>query len=172
MQTESCTTCGKSKSLLNCGVCTVSVCKSCAQILPEDAFSFLTKKKPEMAHTLFCNSCFDQHIAADLANYNETMEKAKEVLVYFKSQSKETRLIRRIEKPISVVDCADHDETLMRLAFVAAQLGCNAVIDIDLVTKKVRLGSYQTQVFSATGMPTNVNMRNIVKDRSTWQNPN
>jgi hypothetical protein len=125
-----------------------------------------------MLHTLFCNSCFDQHIAADLAHYEQTMEQAKEVLVYFKAQSKETRLIRRLEKPISVRDCADHDETLMRLAFIAAKMGYNAVIDIDLVTKKVRLGSYQTQVFSATGMPTNVNIRNIVKDRSTWQNPN
>lgn len=172
MQTETCVTCGKSKSLLNCGICTVSVCKSCAQILPEDAFSFLDKKKPEMSQSIFCNTCFDQHISADLADYQSVMEQAKEVLVYFKAQSKETRLIRRLEKPISVADCSDHDETIMRLAFLAAKMGYNAVIDMDIVTKKVRLGSYQTQVFSGKGMPTNVNLRNIVKDRSTWQNPN
>lgn len=172
MNSESCTTCGKSKSLLNCEVCTTSVCKHCAQLIDEDTFSFLDTKKPEMQHSIFCTTCFDQTISADLEKYNITMEAAKEVYVFYKTHSKVTRLIRRDEEPITVSDCADKDEVLLRLAFKAAQMGYNSLIQIELNSKKLRENNYQSQVYTATGIPAQVDLSRLVKDRSIWSNPN
>jgi hypothetical protein len=100
------------------------------------------------------------------------MEAAKEILVYEKSQGKETRLIKRIAKPVSVDHCADRNETILRLAFQAALAGYNGIIDVDLKSEKVRDGSYQTTRWSGTGVPTNIESRRIVRDRSIWSNPN
>jgi hypothetical protein len=172
MSKENCTTCGKTKSMLCCEVCAVSVCKNCAQFIDEDTFTFLDTKKPEMALTTFCNTCFDQHISPDLISYNETTEAAKNVSIYFNHQGKETRLMKRIDILFTVSNCADRDEVLMRLGFKAVQAGYNAVIDVNLVGTKVRLGSYQTSTYNATGIPTNLRPETIVHDRSIWQNRN
>lgn len=107
-----------------------------------------------------------------LNQYDELMEKAKNTLVYEKTQGKETRLIKRIEKPVYVKDCPDRAETMLRLAFFAAQAGYNAIIDVDLVPTKIRTGSYQTTNWSGSGIPAQVNTGRLVKDRSIWQNPN
>jgi hypothetical protein len=100
------------------------------------------------------------------------MEKARNILVFMKKQGKETRLIRRLEDPVRVLNCPDHDQTLMRLAFFAAQKNYNAIIDVDLVCEKVRTGSYQTLKWSGTGIPAHVDDDKLLKDRSLWQNPN
>ncbi len=65
---------------------------------------------------------------------------------------------------------ADYDQKL--LAFLASLEKCNAVIDVDLKSKKVRAGSYQTTVWSGSGMPANVSDELLVKDRSIWDDPN
>ena len=65
---------------------------------------------------------------------------AKEVYVFYKTHSKVTRLIKRDEEPITIIECADHDEAIMRLAFKAATLGYNSVIQIEMSPKKKRLG--------------------------------
>jgi len=172
MQKETCTTCGKSKSILNCGMCAVTVCKHCAQFIDEDTFSFLDVKKPEMAHSTFCNTCFDQHIAADLVLYEQTMETAKNISIYYNDQGKETRLMKRIDVLLTVNDCTDRNEIIMRLAFKAVQMGFNAVIDVDIVATKVRTGAYQTHMYRATGIPSNAHEKNKVHDRSIWQSRN
>jgi hypothetical protein len=100
------------------------------------------------------------------------MERARETLVYFKSQSKETRLINRTEKPVFVKDCPDHDELVLRLAFFAARAGFNSIIDVLVESKKVKVNSYQTTVWSGSGIPAQTHAKKLVKDRSIWQNPN
>ncbi len=172
MEKEKCITCGKSKALLNCGICTVFVCKHCAQIIEEDAFSFLDVQKPEMLHTTFCNTCFDEKIAPDLADYQQTMEAAKNIEVYFKDQGKETRLMKRIDVVFKIVDCPDRNEAIMRLAFKTVKMGFNSVIDVDIIGKKVKMGAYQTHSYQATGVPSNIHSNNVVYDRSIWQSRN
>ncbi len=81
------------------------------------------------------------------------MESAKNVFVYYKAQSKETRLMKRSESPLQVNACADRDETVLRLAFLAVKLGFNAIIDVDLVSKKVRDGSYKILTWNGTAVP-------------------
>ena len=173
MEIKNCVTCHKPKATLVCGICACSVCKYCAQIMDDGAFSFMAKVPEKLKHQVFCGPCYDTEVAGELQTYNETMERAKEVQVFFKDQSKETRLIKRPErKPYRISDCADHDETVMRLAFLAAQANYNALIEVDVVSEKVRQNSYQTHIWSGTGMPANVEARRLIKDRSFRSYPN
>lgn len=100
------------------------------------------------------------------------MERAKDVQVFFKTQGKETRLIKRLEEPYEVLDCNDEDETVMRLAFLAAKNNFNSIIDVDLKYEKIRINGYQTHKWSASAVPANIQEKNLLKDRSIWSNPN
>lgn len=126
----------------------------------------------ELNHTAYCQTCYNQKIVPAIEAYTQMMDQAKNILVYEKSQGKETRLIRRIEKPVKIVNCPDRQEAMLRLAFFAAEANYNAIVDVDLVPQKVRTGSYQTTLWSGTGIPANVSSDRIVKDRSIWSNPN
>lgn len=154
-----CITCQKSKALLKCGLCQDDVCKYCAQILPEEGFSFLAKIPEDLQHTIYCGPCFDQKVASHWENYQATLEKAKNIIVYLAKQGKETRLIKRTEDPVKVTDCKDHDETLLRLAFFAVQANFNALVDVELKSVKVRINNYQTLHWSGVGTPANVSER-------------
>jgi uncharacterized protein YbjQ (UPF0145 family) len=172
MEIKACVQCQKTKSLLNCGICSCSVCKNCADFLAEDSFSFLNSIPENLQHSVYCHACFDQNVEGELQNYNQLMDKAKEIMIFTKSQAKETRFVKRDEDPIKIISCDDRDETIMRMAFQAVQLNYNAVIDVDLRAEKIRQGAYQTQKFSAIGIPAYVIESKLVKDRSIWSAPN
>ena len=106
-----------------------------------------------LSHEIYCNPCFISSVSEQLADYNKTLESAKDVNVFLKAQSKETRLIKRKQEAIVVQDCLDEKETLMRLAFGAAKAGFNGLIDVELIQKKIRDGRYQTSSWSGTGIP-------------------
>lgn len=173
MENTGCVTCGKSKANLVCGSCSCSVCKYCAQIIDEGTFSFLPKIPATLSHQVYCSSCFDKDVAVELQNYNDTMERAKNVQVFFKAQYKEIIYVKRPErKPIRIIDCADQQETIMRMAFQAAHANYNALLDVEVSYEKVRQNSYQTHKWMGTGVPANVEDRMLVKDRSFSSNPN
>ncbi|MFN7729950.1 MAG: hypothetical protein ACK5P7_12400 [Bdellovibrio sp.] len=169
---KNCVCCQKSKALLNCGVCDETVCKYCAHFLDEGQFSFLAKVPSLLSHSTYCPSCYDQNVAAPLQDYNQAMAQAKDILVFEKKQGKETRLIKRLEEPVTVTDCPDPAETVLRLAFFAVKAGYNAIVDVQVKHEKVKNGSYQTMRWSGTGVPAYVNEAKLAKDRSAWQNPN
>jgi hypothetical protein len=152
MEDTSCVSCLKLKATLRCGLCESSVCKSCARFLDDDSFSFLAERPKDLQHTTYCPTCFEAKVSAPLDAYNELMEKAGNVAVYLKNQSKETRSMKRAEGILQVNDCADRDEVQMRLAFQAVQAGYDALILVELIPTKVRSGAYQTTSWSATGV--------------------
>jgi hypothetical protein len=168
----SCSSCHKPKANLVCGICNSSVCKSCAQFVEEDRFSFLPSIPEDLKHTTYCPECFQNKVAPEMAAYDDLMEQAKNIVVFEKDQGKETRLLKRKVPPIKVLDCPDRAETLLRLAFQAAKAGFNAIIDVDLRSEKVKINNYQTTKWSGTAVPTNIDPKWVVKDRSLWQNPN
>lgn len=172
MSTNVCVTCNKSKATLQCGLCACATCKYCAQILDEQAFSFLPQIPETLSHQVYCATCFHNEISDALNDYNDTMERAKEIRVFFKTQSKETRLIKRLEPPFLIENCADEEETVMRLAFLAVKAGFNSLIDVHLKSEKVRIDGYQTLKWTGTAVPANVQDKNLLKDRSIWSNPN
>jgi hypothetical protein len=152
-----CLVCQKPKANLSCGLCHSAVCKSCAQFLNEDDFAFLPEAERKFANGTYCTPCFDSEIGRELAAYDELRERAGDVTVYFKNQSKETRLFKRSKDILSVPSCADREETVLRLAFLAAQKGYNAIIDVDISAEKVRSkGGYQTSNWRGTAVATNL----------------
>lgn len=131
------------------------------------------QKKPEfLSHAAFCSTCYTEKVSPEQAKYEALIETAKNILVFEITQGKETRLIKRKEAKITVNDCPDRDETMLRLAFQAAEKGFNAIIDVDIKAKKVKEGKYQHTMYSGTAIPAHVTDNKLVKDRSIWSDPN
>src|ERR1700722_15839496 len=104
-----------------CIVCQCQLTKSEAQFIDEDSFSFLAKLPTGVLPGSYFPSCFDGHVKTEIGRYNELMERAKNVNVFFASQGKESRFVRRSERPIQVEGCADRAEAILRLAFRAVE---------------------------------------------------
>lgn len=153
---KSCGSCFKGNANLECGHCKNDVCKKCAQFFAENRFSFQPNLPKELTHTVYCPQCFETVVSAFQSDYEVTMEAAKQVFVFFKEQGKETRLMSRKAAPISVPKCDDREETIMRLAFLAAKENFNAIIDVNVTSEKVKTNGYQTLTWQGTAVPTNV----------------
>lgn len=102
---------------------------------------------------MFCPLCFNEKAEPILIEYQDILERAKSVDVFDKDQGTETRLIKRTEKPLRIVDCSDRKETLMRLAFIAAQKGFDTLVDTNITSRKVTNGRYKKLVWSGTAVP-------------------
>lgn len=170
--TNTCCTCFKPKATLTCGACNEALCKYCAQFLQPEDFAFTLQRAPLLHKDTFCSPCFTELVEPALNKYNETMARAKEIMVFSKIQNKETRFVGRDEDRIHIPECEDRDEVIMRLAYQAADRDFNGVIDIKLATRKVRNGSYQTTVWFGSGVPAQVNPDKLLKDRSFTNQPN
>ncbi len=172
MEKAACSTCHKPKATLECGICHCSVCKNCAQFLEENRFSFLPVVPEELQHQVFCTYCFEDKIKPAIEVYEQEIERAKEVMIFFKKQTKETRHVKRLEEPVVVDHCLDRDETLLRLGFFAARAGYNALVDVEINSVKIREGSRQHADYSGRGVPAHMDLSKIPKDRSIWSTPN
>ena len=160
-----CSICLKTKAGLECGICHNSVCKTCAQFLDEDSFSFLKVIPEELTCSAYCPHCFDEKVAGQLTQYTETMERAKNINVFLKNQSKESRPYKSEEPPFTVEDCPDAEEALLRLAFFAVQSNFNGLVNVDIYSKKVRDGNYQTHLWSGTGIPTHIYNERVLRNK-------
>ena len=166
MESSICSSCQKPKATFTCVSCEnqgvhTALCKKCVQFADEDLFSFLPKMPGDLVSGSYCQSCFEQKVAPELESYNQTMAKAHDIGVYFDTQGKETRLIKRLEDPITIENLPDRDETILRLAFKAAQAGFNAIVDVDVRSEKVRMGSYQNLKWRGTCVPAHVDPKKL-----------
>lgn len=150
----------------------MDICKNCTQFVDEGHFSFWTQAPAFLNHTTYCGACFDSQVQPEMANYDQMMEKAKNIHVFEKNQSKETRLIKRLEEPVQILVCDDEKETVLRLAFLAAEKNYNSIIDVETSYKKIKNGSYTNLTWSGSGIPAHVDDKKLLKDRSTWNQPN
>jgi len=141
-------------------------------MLESHSFQYLKKIPQELTHKAYCVPCFDEKIAQPLQDYNDTLEKAKNVYVFNKTQSKETRLLKRKAAALKVENCSDEDDATMKLAFEAAQSGFNAIVDLHLTSKKVIDNSYQSTSWSGTAIPTQVDTEKIEAGHPSLKNPN
>ena len=147
-----CVSCRKAKTNFVCEICEGDVCKSCVQVLDAKSFSFLEKIPADLAHRNYCGACYDEKVTPELESYSEIMERAEKIFVFFKTQKKEIPLIKKSKEKYTVVDQFDRDETIMRLAFFAAQSKFNAIIEVDVFSSKLRNGAYQTSRWQGTGI--------------------
>lgn len=141
-----------SKNPFHCGLCNSLLCKECIRTVDDGVFSFLKEIPEELAHATYCNPCYDAKVAPALESYEDTMARAREVVIYFKNE-RNLPPHRRANKPVSVKDCPDRKEAILRLAFFAAERGCNALMNIDLHSEKIQIAGYQKTHWSGTAYP-------------------
>jgi len=89
------------------------------------------------------------------------MERAKEVIVFSKDETKKTGHLKRKEEPYLVEDCEDHDETILRLAFFAARDGFNCLLDVHVSNKKIIVGSHKKTIFSGRAIPITIDSNEV-----------
>jgi hypothetical protein len=150
-----CISCQKTKAPLECRDCAQSLCKGCAQFVDEGTFTLAGETYAGLIGT-YCPTCYEAKAGPAVREYEDVVEKARNVDVFFKNQGKETRFLRRSEKPLEVRDSADRDETVLRLAYLAVQAGFNALIDVDLQSEKIRMGGWQSSKWHGRGIPVQV----------------
>lgn len=172
MENQSCVTCQKPKATLICGSCQNAVCKYCARFTDEESFAFMAQWPVALQHDTYCHGCFEEKAAPVLSQYARAMDQAKNVRVYLKKQGKETRTIKRELPTLVVKDCRDHDETILRLAFLAVEQGFNTLVDVELSWVKVKEGSYSHVKWSGSAVPARTEFDRVILDRSLWQSPN
>lgn len=150
-------------SELQCVLCQCSLAKGEAEFIDEETFKYLASLPQGLKEGAYCAQCFESHVRGPLREYNDLVDKAGNVNVFYVSQSKESRFVRRIEKPVHTKDCEDRDEVVMRLAFQAVQLGKNSLVDVDFKSEKVRNGGYQTSVWSGRGIPAQIDEAHLTR---------
>lgn len=173
MEKAVCQTCLDEKTVLRCGICAEPSCKTCSQIIDQDAFSFLPVVPPELAKGVYCHACFESRVRAEQEAYEQTMAAAANIDVYFKDQGKETRLIPRSKTIKYVIDsCEGRDELILRFAFRAVLDGYTTLVDVDITPVKLRDGTYQKTIFKGSAVPARAEAKHIIKDKSFRHNPN
>lgn len=146
---ESCVDCRRPKTDSNCGVCNGGVCRKCRVFLSEDEFPFVPNRPSELKHTYYCGHCYTQHVEPFKTDYEESIEKAKKVNVIYKNSKSSVRVIRQEKVVARVEDQLGRNEAILNLAFIAARAGYNAIIEVEVASKKIRNEGYQTTSWSA-----------------------
>jgi hypothetical protein len=154
MSEDECLSCRKRPGAYACVSCEAPVCKPCSESLGDPLFVSLEAVPAEHVAGRFCGRCWDAEIAPKLDAYRETMAAAKQVFIFFTTQKKAIPLVRKAKTGVKVDACADRDETILRLAYDAAKDGYNAVVDVEVVAKKVNDGgSNKSSVWRGAGVP-------------------
>lgn len=153
MEKAQCESCFSADTVLRCHKCSNPSCKKCSCFIDEEEFDFLSLLPEDVAGQTFCPSCYNSSIAATLEEYREYLAKARAVDVYDKEQKRESWRFRRTEKKLSIKDCDDREETLLRLALLSAQKGFDTMVDVDIQSEKVGTGTYKKLIWSGTASP-------------------
>jgi len=153
-----CTQCQEQEAVTECGICKISLCKSCRETLDVKDFELLEKKPIALTHAAYCADCFEQKIRPELVKY-ETFEKlAKDV--YFQSVKFRgyPHILSKYSKTISIAKCADRRQLILMLAYKAVELGYNAIVSADIRSKRIYTDSgYGHYDWSGSAIPANIN---------------
>jgi len=132
--------------------------------LDPDQFA-LQKKLPEvLTHTRYCQICFDIHVAPARENYNEILERAKNVSVITTSYKGHVPVLKKSRVNVAFENCNDREDLIMKLAFQAAAEGFNALIQCDLVREKLRNYGYQKSTWKGGGTPATVDQQMLARN--------
>jgi hypothetical protein len=152
-----CAFCPVEKTAIRCDACAEPTCKHCSYFIDEDSFEFLTLLPEKLVHKTFCATCFHGGVSQEIDGLNEMLLRAKDINVFSIEQGKETRFLRRVEKPVRIENYEDRNEALICLAFMAVQRGFNTLVDLDLKSKKLSIsGNYKKLVWSGSAVPINM----------------
>jgi hypothetical protein len=163
IENEKCTACQKNKAIYQCSGCGCGVCKSCVEFVQKEQFLFAEPAPIDVGDGTFCGNCFDSKVAPALATYEAMVEKAKDVFVFYKEESKVTSYFKRGKFPVEVEGLEDKESVVMKLAYIAASTGCNVIIETNVKSDKGRKGAYQSSVWSGSAFPVQVDPRKLKK---------
>ena len=153
---QTCASCGALKSPFSCGICQIALCKSCVQEVDSHSFSYFSKIPAELKKGNICPKCYEDKILPHKQRFDELLEKANDIYFLTKSYKGYVRVHNKHSKRVVVEDCDDRRETIVRLAFFAAELGFNAIIDSEVESKKVRMGKYQSTRWFGSAVPAKI----------------
>lgn len=154
-------TCRSPKNRRQCESCGVDICKNCMEFLDEKTFAFLEKLPDELKHSFYCISCHDTIVAPALAEYEDNIAKAREVIFISKAYKGHLPVIRKSTSDVSVKEAVDRDEVVLRLAFQAVLQGFNSIIQAELSSEKVRNHSYQKSRWAGKGTPAELDLARL-----------
>lgn len=122
--------------------------------MDQNIFEYSDLLPKQILDKAMCPNCYDSEAHDIVEKYKEALETAKDVDIYDENQAKATYKMPRHEKPISVADCDNREEVLMRLAFLATLKGFNTLLDVGLQSKKITVsGRYKKLIWSGKGIP-------------------
>lgn len=113
----------------------------------------MSKVPAKLQKANYCLQCYDSQIVPEKIKYQETLEKAADVYFLTKNYGGYIRVLKRHTGRVKVEACADRRETIMRLAFLAAELGLNAIIESEVDSTKTRNGGYQSKFWTGSALP-------------------
>lgn len=164
MSDSVCISCRRPKAVFKCGVCEEPLCKDCDQFLDAGTFSFLKTQPAELGHTHYCPSCHAGTVEPALESYEEVMERAKTVYFFFTTQKRPPPIVKKSKEKVQVAECADRDETILRLAFFAAEQGYNGIVEAEVTSEKVRNEGYQKMRWRGVGLPVTVDAEKLERE--------
>jgi hypothetical protein len=129
--------------------------------LPQGAFIYQVNCESDLKHPVYCQGCFAERVEPALEQYEETLAKARDVFVFFVTQRKEIPLIRKSKELLMVQEQDDRDMTILKLAYLGAERGFNAIIQCDVVSTKVRNEGYQRSVWNGKAYPAEVDAEKL-----------
>ena len=161
MSNFECVSCRRPKAAFQCGVCDSDICKSCLVFLEESSFSFFTQVPAELGHSRYCAGCWTAHVEPAQERYQEVMNRARDAYFFFTTQRAQIPVLAKATTKVEIKSCTDRDESVLRLAFLAAEQGHNAVLEAEVVSTKVRDEGYQKTIWKAKGLPVTVDVERI-----------
>ncbi len=154
MEVLSCSFCAKNKTAIRCETCLEITCKECSHFIDEGAVEYSFMMPESLMHKTFCPSCYNQKVHPQLEELEAILVQAKNIDIYEIGQSKETRLMRRGEKPYKIEGAGSRDEAQLHLAFLAAKKGFDTLLDTDIRAQKQKMGgSYSKNIWSGSAVP-------------------
>jgi len=166
MSDQACSACFKSKAPYVCGVCGDALCKKCADFVDAEDFSFFARVPEVLSKGIFCPKCYADQVAPQVSAYADIMARAREVYIFDDTQGKESRAFSREESAIEIHDCPDRTETVLRLAFLAAERGFNGLVDVSISSEKVRNHAFQNLKWRGRGTPTHIDPKKLDRNKS------
>lgn len=146
-----CSICRQNRAIAQCGGCRAAVCKTCEQYIAPETFSFREKVPDELLQGHYCAACYSTKIEPALEAYNQILERARKIFIFFDTSPLPRSLIKKSNKGIAIAKCKDRDETFLRMGFRAAEKGFNAVVEV--VVERTRFKN----TWEGKGVPANIN---------------
>ena len=144
-----------------CGICRKSITKKEAEYVDENEFIYQSNLSENLKHSHYCESCFDEVVKPAKEKYLEILKLAKGMPVLMKSYRGFTPLIKKSRIEVSVSDCPDREDLIMKLAFLSVEQGFNAIIQTDIVCEKVRNNGRQKSKWSGKALPATINTEKL-----------